>query len=55
MARVAPLADRLDHHPEWRNVYDRVDVELTTHSAGGLTQLDFELAEAMDALAAEDD
>ena len=55
MARVAPVADRLDHHPEWRNVYDRVDVELTTHSAGGLTQLDFELAEAMDALAAEDD
>ena len=53
MSRVAPVAERLDHHPEWRNVYDRVDVELTTHAAGGLTRLDFELAEAMDALAAE--
>ena len=48
MASVALVAERLDHHPEWRNVYSRVDVELTTHDAKGLTELDFQLAEAMD-------
>jgi 4a-hydroxytetrahydrobiopterin dehydratase len=47
MARVALLAEKLDHHPEWSNVYNRVEVALTTHDAGGLTLLDFELAGAM--------
>ena len=48
MTRVAIRADQLDHHPEWFNVYNRVDVRLTTHSAGGVTALDFRLAEAME-------
>ncbi|MEZ5596836.1 MAG: 4a-hydroxytetrahydrobiopterin dehydratase [Pseudomonadales bacterium] len=47
MTRVALVAERMNHHPEWRNVYNRVDVELTTHDAGGLTELDFTLARAM--------
>ena len=47
MARVAVLAEKMDHHPEWSNVYNRVEVALTTHDAGGLTSLDFELAGAM--------
>ena len=51
MASVALVAERLNHHPDWKNVYDRVDVELTTHDAGGLTERDFELAAAMDRLA----
>jgi 4a-hydroxytetrahydrobiopterin dehydratase len=41
----------MDHHPEWFNVYNRVDVTLSTHDAGGLTELDVELAAAMDRLA----
>lgn len=52
MTRVALVAEKLDHHPEWSNVYARVEVELTTHDAKGLTDLDFQLAEAMDTLAA---
>ena len=48
MTRVALIAEKMDHHPEWSNVYNRVGVELTTHDAGGLTELDFELATAMD-------
>jgi 4a-hydroxytetrahydrobiopterin dehydratase len=48
MSSVALVAERLNHHPEWRNVYNRVEVELTTHDAKGLTRLDFELAGAMD-------
>jgi len=51
MTSVALVAERMDHHPEWRNVYSRVEVELTTHDAGGLTARDFELAEAMERLA----
>ena len=51
MTSVAIVADRLDHHPEWRNVYSRVEVELTTHDAGGLSERDFELARVMDELA----
>lgn len=52
MARVALMAEKLDHHPEWRNVYNRVEVVLTTHDAGGLTELDFQLAGFMDRTAA---
>lgn len=52
MARAALAAERLDHHPEWTNVWNRVEVRLTTHSAKGLTALDFELARAMEQIAA---
>ncbi len=51
MTRVAMVAEKMDHHPEWSNVYNRVTVDLTTHDAGGLTELDFALAAAMDDLA----
>jgi 4a-hydroxytetrahydrobiopterin dehydratase len=44
MTRVALLAERLNHHPEWHNVYNRVDIALSTHDAGGVTGLDVELA-----------
>ena len=44
MKKVAVLAENLNHHPEWSNVYNKVSIELTTHDAGGLTQLDFDLA-----------
>ena len=52
MSRVALLAEVQDHHPEWFNVYKKVDVTLTTHSAGGVTELDFKLAVLMDLAAA---
>ena len=51
MARAALVAEKMDHHPEWANVWNRVDVTLSTHSAGGLTDLDMKLAEAMDRIA----
>ena len=51
MTRAALVAEKLDHHPEWFNVYKKVEVTLTTHDAGGITELDIELAEAMDRLA----
>ena len=51
MARAALVAEKMDHHPEWANVWNRVDVTLSTHSAGGLTDLDVKLAEAMDRIA----
>jgi 4a-hydroxytetrahydrobiopterin dehydratase len=51
MARAALVAEKLDHHPEWSNVYAKVDVTLTTHDAGGVTALDVQLAEAMNAIA----
>jgi 4a-hydroxytetrahydrobiopterin dehydratase len=50
MTRVALLAEKADHHPEWSNVWNRVDVLLTTHDAGGLSHKDVALAEAIDAL-----
>ena len=51
MAQVALVAERLNHHPEWSNVYSRVVIRLTTHDVGGLTSLDFELASAIEAAA----
>ena len=51
MSRVALLAEKMDHHPEWCNVYSRVEVTLSTHDAGGLTDKDIRLARAMDAFA----
>lgn len=51
MARVALLAEKMDHHPEWSNVYRTVDVVLTTHDAGGVSELDLAMARAMDAMA----
>jgi 4a-hydroxytetrahydrobiopterin dehydratase len=51
MTQVALIAEKMDHHPEWSNVYNRVEVVLTTHSAGGVTAKDVALAKAMDALA----
>ena len=51
MTRAALVAEKLDHHPEWFNVYKTVEVTLSTHDAGGLTALDIKLAEAMDKLA----
>jgi len=53
MARVALKAERMDHHPEWSNVWNRVEVTLTTHDAGGVTALDVEMAGFMDTVAAE--
>lgn len=52
MAQVALLAEKMDHHPEWKNVWNSVDVTLSTHDAGGLTELDLRLARAMDRIAA---
>ena len=49
MTQVALAAEKADHHPEWINVYNRVDITLTTHDAGGLTQRDFDLARQIDA------
>ena len=48
MARVALLAEKADHHPEWSNVWNKVRIRLTTHDAGGLTARDFALARAID-------
>lgn len=53
MARVALKAETMNHHPEWSNVYDRVEVLLTTHDAGGVTDLDAEMAAFIDATATE--
>ena len=51
MSQVALVAEKMDHHPEWANVYGKVDVTLTTHSAQGVTQLDIKLAQKMDEIA----
>jgi 4a-hydroxytetrahydrobiopterin dehydratase len=52
MTRAALVAEKMDHHPEWFNVYKKVEVTLSTHDAGGVTDLDVKLAEAMDKIAA---
>jgi 4a-hydroxytetrahydrobiopterin dehydratase len=51
MSRAALVAEKKDHHPEWRNVYKTVEVVLATHDAGGVTRLDIELAKSMNAIA----
>jgi len=51
MSQIAILAEKMDHHPEWSNVYNHVEVFLTTHDAEGISELDFELAAHMDRLA----
>jgi len=51
MTRVAIAAEKADHHPEWFNVYNRVEITLTTHDAGGLSARDIALAETIDAMA----
>lgn len=51
MSAIATQAEKADHHPEWFNVYNKVDVTLTTHDAGGVTEKDIDLAKKMDALA----
>lgn len=53
MARAALVAEKHDHHPEWRNVYKTVEVVLATHDAGGVTNRDIELAKAMNAIASQ--
>ena len=53
MSRAALVAEKRDHHPEWSNVYKKVDVVLSTHDAGGVTALDIELAKAMNAIAGQ--
>jgi len=53
MSRAALVAEKNDHHPEWRNVYKTVEVVLSTHDAGGVTARDIELAKAMNAIAVE--
>ena len=52
MAEIALMAEKMDHHPEWSNVYKTVEVTLSTHDAGGVTELDVKLARAMDGFAA---
>lgn len=51
MSQVSMVAEKIGHHPEWTNVYNRVSVTLTTHDAGGLTELDLRMAKRMDTLA----
>jgi 4a-hydroxytetrahydrobiopterin dehydratase len=51
MSRVALIAEKLDHHPNWSNVYNKVDIRLQTHDAGGITEKDFKLATLIDKIA----
>ena len=53
LTQVALVAEKMDHHPEWSNVYRTVDVVLSTHDANGLTELDIKLAKAMDRIAGQ--
>ena len=50
MSRVALHAEKMDHHPEWFNVYNKVSIDLATHDAGGVTELDFKLAETINGM-----
>lgn len=54
MTQIALIAERMNHHPEWSNVYNRVDILLTTHDAGGLSARDIDMAQAIDAVVGED-
>jgi 4a-hydroxytetrahydrobiopterin dehydratase len=54
MSQIALVAERMDHHPEWANVYGRLTIDLTTHDAGGISENDFELAAAINAIAPPD-
>ena len=53
MSRVALLSETANHHPEWSNVYNRVEIQLTTHDAGGITERDFKLAQQINSLQGE--
>lgn len=53
MTQVALIAEKMDHHPEWTNVWNRVEITLTTHDAGGLSERDIELADAIDSILGE--
>lgn len=53
MATAAPTIQKMDHHPEWKNVYNRVTVDLSTHDAGGITQKDFDLAVLLEGIASK--
>ena len=53
MTQIALQAEKVDHHPEWSNVYNRVEIDLTTHDAGGITMKDFDLAEQINRVLAE--
>ncbi|MEG3163211.1 4a-hydroxytetrahydrobiopterin dehydratase [Sphingomonas sp. PB2P19] len=54
MTQVALIAERMGHHPEWKNVWNRVDILLTTHDAGGMSSRDIEMAQAIDAIVDEE-